>query len=106
MYTPRSSGGCTLSIFLHKNHPIKNETAKNDIPQMKICRVEAAVSGLNSLEVMEARIMQGVVTISRRSTKYLVASEGRTLSLFKKNPTAMIRNIAEILEIIIVIATL
>lgn len=71
------------------------------MPQMKICTVDVATSGLNSFEVTEHRIMQGVVTISSKSTKYFVAVPGIIFVLFIANPPAIIKNIAEILDIII-----
>lgn len=90
-------------IFLHKNQPTMKDTVKKPIPQMNTSTVALAVSPLNSFEVTEERIMQGVVTMRRRSTKNFVALLGMTFSLFMANPTAIIKNIDVIFDKIIAI---
>ena len=94
-------------IFLHKNQPTMKDTVKKPIPQINISTVALAVSLLNSFEVTDERIIQGVVTISRRSTKNFVALLGITFSLFMANPTAIIKKIDVIFDkIIFIIKTL
>lgn len=76
------------------------------MPQINISTVETTVSELNSFEVTEDSIIHGVVTNKSKSTKNLVPSEEITLPLFKKKPTAIIKNIDVILDKIIVIEPL
>ena len=103
IYTPKSSFGDTFMIFLHKKYPTIKDKAKNPIPHIKTSIVALAVSSLNSLDVTDDRIMQGVVTRRRRSTKNFVALLGMTFNLFITKPTAIIKNIDVIFDKIIAI---
>ena len=67
----------------------------------RTCIVENAMLESNSLEVIDERIMQGVVTSRSRSTKYLVDEAGNIPFLYRKKPTAMIKNIEITLDIIV-----
>lgn len=93
MYTPRSSEGLTLSIFLHKKYPVIKVIAKSPTPQAKTSAVTLAVSELNSLDVTDERIIQGVVIITSRSTKNFVALLGMIFALLMTKPAAIIKKI-------------
>ena len=61
---------------------------------------------LNSFDVTEESIIHGVVIISSRSTKNLVAPLGMILALFTANPAAIIKKIDVIFESIITMESL
>ena len=101
MYTPRSFFGALRNTVLNSIQPARVATAKKTQVSTRTCIVENAMLESNSLEVIDERIMQGVVTSRSKSTKYLVAEAGNMPFLYRKKPTAMIKNIEITLDIIV-----